>query len=73
MSAVGLRVRSPQARPLHALLTGELQFDQDRKAQVKVKVVWTSPEGQGHLLGLEIVEAGREFYEALPWFSPDET
>lgn len=68
LSAVGMRVKVSQDLALQSVFSGVLHFDETRRAEVKVRVVWSNAAAQGHLVGLEIVEAGKDFFDALPSF-----
>jgi hypothetical protein len=68
LSAVGLRVRvrggTVQAGP--ALLPGQLAFEDGSRVALKVRVARAEVIGEYEELGLEIAEADKSFFDALP-------
>lgn len=69
LSAVGMRVvvRRGGATPGKKLLPGTLTFENGANVRIKVRVV----RANGSELGLEIAEADKSFYDALPKLRKD--
>ena len=68
LSAVGLRVRvrGGAAKASPRLLQGTLTFEDGSRVRIKVKVARAEVIGEYEELGLEIAEADRTFFDALP-------
>jgi hypothetical protein len=75
ISAVGLRVSCARLLPEHTQVQATLRFEDDSQVQVKLGVVWTAPVGTRDNAepeqGLEILEAQKDFYDALPKILPE--
>ncbi|MBK7857344.1 MAG: PilZ domain-containing protein [Archangiaceae bacterium] len=70
VSAVGLKVRVPVAAAVEVserVLPGTLTFESGSHVRIKVRVARVTPEDHELVvLGLEIAEADKGFFDALP-------
>jgi hypothetical protein len=70
ISAVGLRVLVVKARqapqPGSKLLSGTLSLEDGSHIRIKVKVARATRDGGNVEVGLEIAEADKSFFDALP-------
>jgi hypothetical protein len=69
VSAVGMKVRVKAARavaPSSRLYPGTLTFEDGSHVRIKVTVARAEPAGDFVDLGLQVAEADKSFYDALP-------
>ena len=69
LSAVGLRVQvkpNRAVKPGDKLLSGTLTLENGSTIRIKVRVARSEKQGELVELGLEIAEADKSFYDALP-------
>jgi hypothetical protein len=74
LSAVGLRVLCGKVKKLEPggrLIGGTLTFENGTTVRIKVRVARVSRESDKTELGLEIAEADKSFYDALPRLRKD--
>lgn len=72
LSAVGLRVRvkGGTVEASSRVLGGMLTFEDGRHVRIKVRVARAEVIGEYEELGLEISEADKAFFDALPELKP---
>ena len=70
LSAVGMRLRVKATKAIETdgeVLAGTLTFETGANVRIKVRVARVKPDDDEHLeLGLEITEADKGFFDALP-------